>query len=109
MPAPESGNRMPPASCFDCRLYRGTGGTAERESGIVYVRRRKLPPPDAGAVMLGRGASADQDARFGNKMKKLKSTMHFENALSTKVRTSQQLESTQRRLTSLGRGPRRST
>ena len=91
------------------RLYRGTGGTAERESGIVYVRRRKLPPPDAGAVMLGRGASADQDARFGNKMKKLKSTMHFENALSTKVRTSQQLESTQRRLTSLGRGPRRST
>ena len=36
--------------------------------------------------MLGRGASADQDARFGNKMKKLKSTMHFENALSTKVR-----------------------
>jgi len=40
--------------------------------------------------MLGRGASADQDARFGNKMKKLKSTMHFENALSTKVRPSQQ-------------------
>eukprot|EP01046_Picozoa_sp_COSAG06_P033906 COSAG06_NODE_3503_length_5258_cov_19.991665_4_plen_49_part_00 len=37
--------------------------------------------------MLGRGASADQDARFGNKMKKLKSTMHFENALSTKVRS----------------------
>ena len=51
--------------------------------------------------MLGRGASADQDARFGNKMKKLKSTMHFENALSTKVRTSQQLESPQRRLTSV--------
>jgi hypothetical protein len=38
--------------------------------------------------MLGRGASADQDARFGNKMKKLKSTMHFGNALSTKVRPS---------------------
>jgi hypothetical protein len=39
--------------------------------------------------MLGRGASADQDARFGNKMKKLKSTMHFESALSTKVRPPQ--------------------
>ena len=35
--------------------------------------------------MLGRGASADQDARFGNKMKRLKNTMHFQAALSTKV------------------------
>ena len=52
--------------------------------GIRWCRgRRGRLRAEAPPCSPRRGA--DQDARFGNKMK-LKSTMHSENALSTKVR-----------------------